>query len=563
MQIETIFPIWADLLRYRREWLSHDLLAGLGIAAIAIPIGIAYPAIAGLPSATGLYATMFPLVAYALFGSSRQLIVGPDTAVCTVLASSLIQLGADTVDDRVALATSFAVLVGILCLLANRLRLGFIADFLSRPILVGYLCGIALALFASQIGRATGMSIAAHGFVRPFVELARRIDEIHGPTLLLAVGLFILLRVLRRLAPRVPGPLLAVALGIALSITLDLPSKGVALVGGIGAGLPTIILPNLGGMASEDLVLSAIGIFVITFSSGIVTARSFATRKGDRIDANKELIGFGAANVAAGLFGGFPVTGADSRTAINDALGGKTQLAGLMAAVSLAFSLLFLTDLLAYLPLAALGAVLASAAVDLFDYRSLMQIRRVNRVEFIFALIAILGVVAFGVLAGVIVAIFATLLWLVGAAARPRDALLGRIPGKDGFYKLHRHAEAEPVPGVVIYLFQGPIIFFNCDYLRNRIRWIVSRVPAETRHFILDASASNLVDSTGADALREVAAELARRSITFAVADLHHRPRMLLERAGFFDQIGRVHVFDQLEHAVDALASEAASGGTA
>jgi MFS superfamily sulfate permease-like transporter len=400
------------------------------------------------------------------------------------------------------------------------------------------------------------MSIAAHGLVPPFVELARGIYEIHGPTLVLAAGLFILLRVLRHVAPRVPGPLLAVALAIALSITLDLPSKGVALVGGIGAGLPTIMLPNLRGMASEDIALSAIGIFVITFSSGIVTARSFATRKGDRIDANKELIGFGAANVAAGLFGGFPVTGADSRTAISDALGGKSQVAGLIAAVSLAFSLLFLTDLLAYLPLAALGAVLASAAVDLFDYKSLIQIRRVNRIEFVFALIAILGVVAFGVLLGVIVAILATLIWLLGAAARPRDALLGRIPGQRGFYKLHRHTGAEHIPGVVIYLLQGPIVFFNCDYLRNRVRWIVSRAPAETRHFILDASASNLLDSTGAVALGEIAADLAHRGITFSVADLHHRPRALLERAGFFDQIGRVHVFDQLEDAVRTMAPE-------
>jgi high affinity sulfate transporter 1 len=563
MQLETILPIWADLRRYHREWLTRDLVAGLGIAAIAIPIGIAYPSIAGLPPTTGLYATIFPLVAYALFGSSRQLIVGPDTAVCTVLASSLIHLGADTLDERVALATSFAVLVGVLCLLANRLRLGFIADFLSRPVLVGYLCGIALALFASQVGRVTGMSIAAHGFVRPFVELAGRIDEIHGPTLALAAGLFLLLRIVRLVTPRTPGPLLAVALAIILSITFDLPGAGVTLVGGIATGLPTMVLPDWRDMASEDIALSAIGILVISFSSGIVTARSFAARNRYRIDANKELIGFGAANVAAGLFGGFPVAGADSRTAINEALGGKTQVAGLVAAVSLAFSLLFLTDLLAYLPLAALGAVLASAAVDLFDYRALIQIRSVNRIEFVFALVAMLGVVAFGVLEGVIVAVFATLIWLVGAAARPRDALVGRIPGHGGFYKLHRCAEAEPVPGLVIYLPQGPIVFFNCDYLRNRIRWIVSRAPAETRHFILDASASNLVDGTGAVALGEIAADLAGRGIAFSVADLHHRPRMLLERAGLFEQIGRDRVFDRLEHAVRALAPETESGSTA
>lgn len=561
MRVERILPIWADLRRYRRGWLADDLVAGLGIAAIAIPIGIAFPAIAGLPPVTGLYATIFPLVAYALFGSSRQLVVGPDTATATVLATALILLDADTADERVALASAFAVLVGVLCLLANRLRLGFIADFLSHPILVGYLCGIALALFADQIGRFTGMSIAAQGFVRPFVELARRTDEIHGPTLILAAGLFILLRIMRFKTPRLPGPLVAVILAIVLSVTLDLSGKGVALVGEIATGLPAITVPDPRSMASEEFALSAIGIFAVSFISGIVTARSFATRNRYRIDANRELIGFGAANAAAGLFGGFPVTGADSRTAINDALGGKTQVAGLVAAVALALSLLFLTQLLVYLPLAALGAVLASAAVDLFDFRALFRIWRVNRIEFVFAQIAILGVVAFGVLSGIIVAVFATLLSLVGMAARPRDALLGRIPGQHGFYKVHRYAEAEPVPGAIIYLLEGPFVFFNCDYLRNRIRWIVNRMPAGTRHFILDASAVNLVDGTGAIALSEMAANLKRRGITFSIAELHHRPRNLLERAGFFDQIGRDHVFDKLEHALQALVPDAEGQG--
>jgi len=558
VQVETILPIWTDLRRYRREWLSHDILSGLGIAAIAIPIGIAYPAIMGLPPATGLYATIFPLVAYALFGSSRQLIVGPDTAACTVLASSLFQLGASTTDQRVALATSFAVLVGLLCLLAARLRLGFIANFLSRPILVGYLCGVALALFAGQIGRFTGVEIAAHGFFRPFIEIARKAAEIHGLTLALGAGLFVLLRLMRRFTPRLPGPLLAVALAIALSLALDLTSRGVALVGSIPTGLPAMALPDWHGLASENVVLSAIGILLVSFSSGIITARSFAARNRYRVDADRELIGFGAANIAAGLFGGFPVTGADSRTAVNEALGGKTQLAGLVAAIALSFSLLFLTDLLAYLPHAALGAVLASAAVDLFDVKALRKIWRVDPAEFVFTLIAIVGVIAFGVLEGVLVAIAATLVWLIGAAAQPRDALLGRIPGRDGFYKIHRYPDAEPVPGLTIYLLEGGIVFFNCDRLQNRIRWIVDRLPVATQYFVLDASATNFVDGTGAVALGEIAGELARRGIKFAVVDLHHRPRQILERAGFFDRIGRDHVFDRLEDAVAALAP----GGT-
>jgi sulfate permease, SulP family len=554
MQLETIFPIWADLRGYHRDWLSHDITAGLGIAAIAIPIGIAYPAIAGLPPATGLYATIFPLVAFALFGSSRQLIVGPDTAACTVLASSLIQLGANSTDQRVALATSFAVLVGILCLVAARLRLGFIANFLSRPILVGYLCGVALSLFAGQIGRVTGMAMTAHGFLRPFIELAQRIGEVHGPTLALGIGLFLLLRIMRRFMPRLPGPLVAVAVAILLSWLLDLEGHGIALVGSIPTGLPAMSLPRLRDMASEDVALSTVGILLVSFSSGIVTARSFAARNRYRVDADRALIGFGAANIASGLFGGFPVTGADSRTAVNEALGGKTQLAGLVAALALGFSLFFLTDLLAYLPHAALGAVLASAAVDLFDVRALWQIWRINRIEFVFALLAILGVILFGVLEGVLVAIFATLIWLIGAAAQPRDALLGRIAGRDGFYKLHRYPDAEPIPGLTVYLLEGPIVFFNADRLQNRIRWIVDRLPVATQYFVLDAGAINYVDGTGAIALGEIADELLRRGIKFAVVDLHHKPRQLLKRAGFFVQIGRDHVFDRLEDAVAALA---------
>jgi len=561
MKLETIFPIWADLRGYHRVWLSRDVMAGLGIAAIAIPIGIAYPAIMGLPPATGLYATIFPLVAYALFGSSRQLIVGPDTAACTVLASSLIQLGASTVDQRLALSTCFAVGVGILCIAGARLRLGFIANFLSRPILVGYLCGVALSLFAGQIGRATSISIAAHGFVRPFIELAQRIAEIHWPTFVLFAGLFVLLRVLRYLAPRLPGPLLAVILAIILSIALDLAQQGVALVGEIPTGLPALEIPRLRDLGSGDVALSLLGILLVSFSSGIVTARSFAARNRYRVNADRELVGFGAANIASGLFGGFPVTGADSRTAVNEALGGKTQVAGLVAAFVLAVSLLFLTWLLAYLPLAALGAVLASAAIDLFDVRALRQIWRISPVEFFFALIAIIGVIAFGVLAGVVVAIFATLLWLIGNATHPRDALLGRIPDRDGFYKLHRNPGAEHIQGLIIYLPEGPFLFLNCDHFQNRIRWIVDSAPVATQYFILDGTAMNHVDGTGAVALSEIADELARRGIKFALADLHFGPRHILERAGFFDQIGRDRVFDKLEDAVAALTpkSEASS----
>lgn len=444
-----------------------------------------------------------------------------------------------------------------MCLLSGAFRLGFIANFLSRPILTGYLCGISLALLTSQIGRLTTVSVEAKGVLRPLIALGGQLMQVHMPTLVFGMGILLLLRLLRWWSPRAPGPLVAVIVGTLLSFLFNLESFGISLVGQIPVDLPNLTLRLSEEINLDDLALEAFGILVVSFGSGIVTARSFGAKNRYRVDANRELIGFGAANIASGLFGGFPVSGADSRTAINDAVGGRTQVAGLVAAAVLTLVLVALTDAMKYLPVAALGAVIASAALDLFDAKELRRLWQTSHIEFLFALIAMLGVIGLGVLKGVLIAIVAAGIYLLARVSRPSDALLGCIPGRDGFYKLHREPRAKAVPGLAVYLVQSSLVFFNIDYVRDRIRWIVDRLPQSTRWFIIDAEAVTTIDSTAAAVLDEIREELLRRNLRLGVANLHAQPRELLSRSGFLASIGREMSFTRLEDA--ALAFRKAS----
>jgi high affinity sulfate transporter 1 len=545
----TTWPTVAKLRGYRPAWLHRDLMAGLAIAAVGLPSAIAYPAIAGLPPQMGIYSSIVPLIGYALFGSSRKLIVGPDAGTMIVLAAVLASLAPASAGERATLAAAIAGIVGILCLIASFLRLGIVASILSRPILLGFMSGISISILVGQIGRFTGVKIESEGLFRPIAELAGKLGEVNLPTLALGVGAFVLLRVLAWRLPRFPSPLIVIVLAIACSAGLDLPARGVAVVGRIPPGLPTFALPQPTGASLSDLLLGAGAVLLVSFGAGIVTARSFGAKTGEAVDANRELIGFGAANISAGLFGGIPVSASDSRTAINTAMGGKTQLAGIVAALTLAVGVLYLTDPLSLLPRAALGAILASAAVGLIDIRALADLWRINRVEFGFAMIGMAGAIGLGVLKGVIIAVAATLAYVLLKELRPRDAMLGRIPGRDGFYKLHRHPDARPIPGMAICLLQGNLLFFNVEYVKDRFEEIAAELPAGTRWLILDASAVAQIDTTAATMLDEVHDWLAARGIALGVAELHNEPRTLLERSGTLARLGPGMVFDDLEDA--------------
>ncbi|MRG57952.1 STAS domain-containing protein [Phyllobacterium sp. SYP-B3895] len=555
------WPVFKSLAGYRANWLGRDIGAGLAVAAVGLPSAIAYPAIVGLPPETGIYASIAAPIAYALLGPSQRLVLGPDAATMTVLgaaiASIIASMPADAGVDRVTIASALGLAVGGVCLAARLLRLGVVATFLSRPILVGFFAGIAISIVVGQIGRLTGVKIRSEGLVAPVLELIGKSAEIHWPSLLLGASMFVLLQAANRLRLPIPGPVLVVVLAVVLSALLGFREMGVKVVGDIPLGLPSFSIPSFRGLPLDKMLLGAAAVFLVSFGAGIITARSFAARSGEAVDANGELIGLSAGNIAAGLFGAFPISMSDSRTAIAFAAGGRSQIVGLVSAATLIATLLFLGEALRILPLPALGAILVSAAIGLIDIGELKRIWQISRPEFVFAMITMWGAISFGVLNGVVIAIAATLVYLLRKSMYPRDAQLGRIPGRDGLYKLHRSPEAAPIQGLVLYVIQGSLLFVNADYVGERIKTTVRKLASGCRWFVIDASAIVQVDSTAAAMLDEVREDLAAKDIRLCLAEVHTEVREILERSGVIERIGTQYVFDDLEDAVAAFQTEA------
>ncbi|MGH8514454.1 MAG: SulP family inorganic anion transporter, partial [Gammaproteobacteria bacterium] len=381
-------------------------------------------------------------------------------ATCAMVAAIVAPLAADDPNTYLSLSVGLAILTGLACIAAGFFRLGFLADLLSKPILIGYLNGIALSILLGQIGKLFGFPIESGGIIPRLVEFAGKLPQTHLPTLVVgAVTLAVMLAV-RRFLPRFPAPLLAVAIGIALVKGLGLDGRGVAVVGEVPAGLPELRLPDL-PLEKLDVVLGgAISLALVSFSSMMVTARSFAARHRYDIDIDREFVALGACNIAAGISQGFAVSGADSRTAMGDVMGGKSQVTGLVAAAVMAVVLVRFTEPLSLVPMAALGAVLIGAALSLFDIVALARLLRISRSEFAVAVITMLGVIALGVMKGILVAIGLALLFLLVRASRPPDAVLGRVEGLKGFHDVTNHDEAETVPGLVLYRFRSALVLF-------------------------------------------------------------------------------------------------------
>ena len=552
--IDRLMPGLRPLLGYRGEWWRPDLVAGVSVAAVAVPTAIAYSQLIGFKPIVGLYAAILPLVAYALFGTSRQLIVNPDAATCAVFAATVLPLAGGDPDALVSLSMVLSVLTGLFCIAAGIFRLGFVADFLGKPILVGYLNGVAISIFLGQIGKIVGFTLKARGIGPRLIEFAQKLPETHLPTL--AVGLLTVAMMIgsKRLSPRAPAPLIAVVAAVALVYGLGLERRGVAVVGALPAGLPPLHWPRFEPALLKPLVAGALGVALMSFSSSMVTARSFAARNRYDLDADQEFIALGACQVAAGLSQGFAVSGADSRTAVNDATGGKTQMVGLVAAATMAAVLLFLTGPLRYLPVAALGAVLIVSAVGLFDAAALRRMWRVSRSECGLALFTTVGVIWLDVLDGILVAVGLALLLLIKRASRPPDSILGRVPGMHGWYPLTEHPEATTHPGLVVYRFGAGIVFFNAAHFKKRVLEIVAGHP-DVRWLILDGSTINVLDVTGADMLDALAAELATRGVRLGLANVHRDVRARLERAGVLERIGSASLFPTLNRATDAFLS--------
>ncbi len=542
--------------RYQASWLASDIAAGLSVAAVALPVGIAYADLAHVPPVMGIYAAIFPLFAYALFGSSRQLMIGPDAATCMMLAAALGPLAGGDADHYRALVIVMTLMVGLIYVVMAVARLGFIASFLSRPILVGYLNGIALLIIVGQLGKLIGISVAASDFFPRLLEIVARLDEAHLQTAALGITLLVLLVALRRIAPRVPAAFVVVIVGIGLSVALDLQQHGVSVVGSVPAGLPELFhIPILPVGDYPTLVRDAAGLALVSFTGGILTARSFAQRNHYEVDANRELIGFGAGNIVSGLVQGFPVTGADSRTAVNDAMGGKSQLVGVLAGGVMLLSLFFLTEPLAYVPNTALAAVIVVSAVGLFDLATLRELSAMSRVELGFSLGTTLGVLVLGVLPGVLVAIILSLLLLLMLTSRPTDAVLVRVPGMKGYHDRKDYPGAELIPGLLLYRFNADLVFFNADYFKARLLAAIAASDTPVEWVVVDASPINVIDSTALKQVEQLIDELAARGIVFAVARRKHAARRLFE-ASWVDVRGELtdeHNYHNLTSAVDAF----------
>jgi high affinity sulfate transporter 1 len=533
-----------------RSAILREVAAGLSVAAIAVPIGLAYAKLLGVPPEVGLYASMGPTLAYALFGpSSRYMIAGPDAPTCLVLAVTITSFGITAPDERAAVAAGLTLLVGIGCLVAGALRLGFLANLISRPVLVGYLAGSSLTLLISQLPSLTQVDLHSPGIIRPFLELIRRQAEIHWPTLAAGIFFLVLLRVLKRVTPRVPAPLVALALALLASWAFDWPSKGFVTVGKIPSALPPFRMPEFAG-SPVQMAYGVAGILIISFTSGILTARAFGQRIGAESFPNKELAGFAAADIAGGLFQGFVVTGADSRTAVALNSGGRSSLVGIVAAIAVAAAVLFLSPLLAVLPVVVLGAILLSAAIDLFDVDAFRKLIRIDPIEFAIALTCTAGVIWIGVLRGVFIAVLLTFVHLIRVASVPRDAVLGRAEGSRALVTLRRDPGAREPKDVLVYLFESSIIFLNATRFRERVLEALAERPG-TRWLVLDASSMVYADSAAVEALVQLKAMLDGQRVGLMLGGGHGRFRDTLERSGVADMIGRNRIFDTPERALD------------
>ena len=519
-RLARIAPGLSALLRYRfPDDFRHDAVAGISVAAVALPVSIAYAELAGFNPVVGLYSSILPLVAYAIFGTSRQLMVNPDAAACAMIAAAIAPLAGNNAELYLSLTIALTLMTGLFCIVASYFRLGALADFLSKPILVGFLNGVAISIFLGQIGKLLGFSVESSGIIPRLLEVLGKIPFIHGATLAVGLASFALLLACVRWVPRLPAALAVLVVAGAATAVLELHAQGVTVLGPVPAGLPQLRWPTVPLQDVPSLAAAAAGLALVVFTSGTLTARSFAAKGGYRIDVDREFAAFGAANISSALSQGFAVTGADSRTAVGVAAGGRTQVTGLVAATTIAAVLLFLTEPLQYVPVAALGAVLVFAAFSLFDVATLREIWKYDRLEVGLSLITTLGVVAVGAINGILIAVVLALARFIRQAARPRDEVLGRVEGLPGFHSIERHgAAAKTFPGLVLFRFNGPLTFFNADYFKQRALAAADAGGKDVSWFVIDAIPISDIDVNGLYALRDLNMEFEARGTKLILA---------------------------------------------
>ena len=549
----------SNLSSYQAAWLRRDVVAGLVLTALLVPQGMAYAELARLPPITGLYTTILCLVAYALFGPSKILVLGPDSSLGPMIAATILPLLAagDDPGRAVALGSALALLVGVIITAAGVARLGFIADLISKPTIIGYMNGLALTILVGQLPKLFGFSVDGDGFRAELTGFVRGVADGETVAASLAIGLvgLALILGLGRWLPKVPGVLIAVVLSIVAAVALDLASHGVDLVGELPQGFPPLTLPRIGLSDLGLLFAGAFGIALVSLADTISTASAFAARSGDEVDGRQEMIGIGAANLAAGLFQGFPVSTSGSRTAVAERAGSKTQVTGLVGAAAILLILLFVPGLLRDLPQPTLAAVVIAASLSLADIPGTLRLRRIRRTEFLLSVAAFLGVVILGVLPGIALAVALSIGNVFRRAWWPYQTTLGRVPGLAGYHDVTSYPHAKLLPGCVIYRFDAPLFFANSRTFREQIRAIAAGEP-RPRWIIVAAEPITDVDTTAAEMLEELDLELNARGTSLVFAEMKDPVRSKVERYELTDTIDPRHFFPTITQAVKAYQRE-------
>jgi high affinity sulfate transporter 1 len=546
-------PGLVALLGYRRSWLKSDLLAGATVAAYLVPQVMAYASVAGLPPVTGLWAILPALALYALFGSSRLLSVGPESTTALMTATVVAPLAAGDPGRYASLAAALAITVGLLCLVARSVRLGFLADLLSRPVLIGYLAGVALIMTVDQLPRLTGVPTTGSEFFPQLWSFVIHLPDAHWATVVFSAAVLVFLFLTAHYARSVPGPLIAVVLGTACVVAFDLDGRhGLKVIGEIPSGLPGPAVPDLSEV--PHLVLPSLGVLLVAYTDFILTARAFTSRDDDgpRLDANQEFFALGAANLGAGMLHGFPVSSSASRTALASSAGARSQMYSLVAGAAVLAVLLFLSPLLTRTPAAVLGALVVYAAVRMIDFGGFRRLASFRRRELLLALGCLAGVLVLDILYGVIVAVGLSVAELLTRVARPHDAVEGMVPGMAGMHDVDDYPQARTIPGLLVYRYDSPLFFANAEDFRRRALAAVDDQSEPVRWFVLNTEANVEVDITALDAVDELRRELAHRDIVFALARVKQDLLDDLEAYGLADSVGRDRIFPTLPTAVAA-----------
>ncbi|HJQ46699.1 MAG TPA: sulfate permease [Amycolatopsis sp.] len=555
-RVERVLPGLRQVRTYRRRWLVKDVVAGIVLTTLLVPQGMAYAELAGLPPITGLYTSVMCLLGYAVFGPSRILVLGPDSSLGPMIAATILPLVAAGGDPAraVALGSMLAIMVGAIMVIAAVGKLGFVADLVSKPTMIGYLNGLALTILVGQLPKLFGFSVDADNLIGEATGFVRGLagGEVVGAAAAVGIAGVVLILVLTRVLPKVPAVLVMVVLAIGAASLFDLGSHGVDLVGVLPQGFPPLTIPHLGPADLGPLAAGALGIALVSLADTISTATAFAARTGQEIDGNREMAGIGAANLAAGLFQGFPVSTSGSRTAVAQQSGARTQLTGVVGAVLITLMIVLLPGLFRNLPQPALAAVVITAALSLADVGGTVRLWRQEKVEFLLAIAAFLGVALLGVLPGIAIAVGLSILNVFRRAWRPYQAILGDVPGLRGYHDLKSYPDARRVPGLVIFRFDAPLFFANAKTFRDEVRRLAAADPPPV-WIVIASEPMTDVDTTASDVLEDLHEELNARGVHLVFAELKDPVRHRIDRYGLGRSIDPRHFFPTVGAAVRAF----------